>query len=114
MQTSPVPAASAPAVDLRARAVDQWRTDRREAAFGLLAVTTITTVIWALTMFGGFFWPAFVMVAATLNLLRIQLMREQHIAEAHRRLERKQADKQRRLERKRAQEQPPRPEDEAS
>jgi hypothetical protein len=92
------------AEDLRAKAVEEWRSDRREAAFGLVAVSTITTVIWAVTMLGDFFWPAFVMAAATLNLLRIQVMREQHIAEEQKRLEKKAADRQRRLQKRRTKE----------
>jgi len=82
--------------ELRTKAIQEWRSDRREAAFGLVAVSTITTVIWAVIMFGEFFWPAFVMAAATLNLLRMHFMREQQIADNVRALEKKQAKELRR------------------
>ena len=77
--------------ELQEKALERWRSDRREAAFGLIAVSTITTLIWALTMRGGFFWPAIVMAAAGLNLLRIATSRQQHVADNLRALEKEQA-----------------------
>ncbi len=87
------PAATAPALltpdALRERAVADWRSDRREAVWGLFAVSAIVWVIWAVTG-AGFPWPLFVTLAATLNLGRIQFLREERILEEQRRLERKQ------------------------
>jgi hypothetical protein len=75
---------------LRQRAVEDWRSDRREAAWGLVAVSAIVWVIWVVAG-GGFPWPAFVTLAAALNLAQLQFMREQKIREKLHRLERKQA-----------------------
>lgn len=87
------PATTTPAVltpdDLRERAVADWRSDRREAVWGLFAVSAVVWVIWAVAG-AGFPWPLFVTLAATLNLGRIQFMREERIREEQRRLERKQ------------------------
>jgi Domain of unknown function (DUF1707) len=78
------------------RAVTQWRSDRREASWAMIAASTICWVIWVATSFGGGFhptfpWPLFVMLGTGLNLGRIQFQRQERIAEERQRLERKQA-----------------------
>jgi hypothetical protein len=70
--------------DLHEQAVRRWAKDRREAFTGLVGVSVITWTIWAVTMWGEFAWPLFPMVAALVNLLRIQLQR-QDIVEDHER-----------------------------
>ncbi|MFC7724134.1 DUF1707 domain-containing protein [Nocardioides sp. GCM10028917] len=70
--------------DLHGQAVRMWAKDRREALTGLVGITVITCTIWAVTMWGGFPWPLFPMLAAAVNLLRIQ-MQEQDIVESHER-----------------------------
>ena len=70
--------------DLHEQAVRLWAKDRREALTGLVGITVITCTIWAVTMWGGFPWPLFPILAAAVNLLRIQ-MQEQDIVEGHER-----------------------------
>ncbi|HEY0644562.1 MAG TPA: DUF1707 domain-containing protein [Nocardioides sp.] len=70
--------------DLHAQAVRRWAKDRREALTGLVGISVITCTIWAVTMWGGFPWPLFPILAAAVNLLRIQ-MQEQDIVESHER-----------------------------
>ena len=70
--------------DLHGQAVRMWAKDRREALTGLVGITVITCTIWAVTMWGGFPWPLFPMLAAAVNLLRIQ-MQEQDMVESHER-----------------------------
>ena len=81
--------------ELQAKAVEKWRSDRREAVYGLLFVSAITWTIWAATT-RGFPWPAFVTIAALMNVLKIQTSREPRIADNVRYLERKQAKELRR------------------
>ncbi|MCY4727313.1 DUF1707 domain-containing protein [Nocardioides sp. STR2] len=70
--------------DLHEQAVRLWAKDRREALTGLVGISVITCTIWAVTMWGGFPWPLFPILAAAVNLLRIQ-MQEQDIVEGHER-----------------------------
>ena len=70
--------------DLHGQAVRMWAKDRREALTGLVGISVITCTIWAVTMWGGFPWPLFPMLAAAVNLMRIQ-MQEQDIVESHER-----------------------------
>lgn len=70
--------------DLHEQAARLWAKDRREAMTGLIGISVITCTIWAVTMWGGFPWPLFPMLAAAVNLLRIQ-MQEQDIVESHER-----------------------------
>ena len=82
-----LPVARAPRAgraDVHEQAVRRWAKDRREALTGLLGLSLITWTIWAVTMFGGFPWPIFPMLAALVNLLRIQ-MQKQDIVEDHER-----------------------------
>jgi hypothetical protein len=76
--------------EIQAKALERWRNDRREAFFGLLFVSAVTWTIWAATT-RGFPWPAFVTIAALMNLLRVATSREQKVAENVRYLEKKQA-----------------------
>jgi hypothetical protein len=75
---------------LRQRAVEDWRSKRREAAWELVAVSAVVWIIWVVAG-GGFPWPAFVTLFMALNLGQLQVMREQKIRERVQRLERKQA-----------------------
>lgn len=70
--------------DLHEQAVRRWARDRREALTGLVGLSVITWTIWAATMFGGFPWPVFPMLAAALNLIRT-MMNKQDIVEEHER-----------------------------
>jgi hypothetical protein len=91
----PRPAARAgtlvPAAELDRQAVEAWRKDRREALWGLISVSAIVWTMWLVTSgVGSFPWPAFVSLAALLNLGRVQLQRTEIIREKRERLERKQ------------------------
>ncbi len=94
-----VPAVRPPATDLaRATpetihelAVAAWRRDLREAVATFLVPSVICLVIWAVVMFGGFFWPAFVMLGTGANLLQTLLRRDDIVADHARKLEKKQA-----------------------
>ena len=70
--------------DVHEQAVRRWAKDRREALTGLVGLSLITWTIWAVTMLGGFPWPLFPVLAAVVNLLRIQ-MQKQDIVEDHER-----------------------------
>jgi hypothetical protein len=95
-----VPTATSPSVrpvyglmseaELQQRAVEGWRSSRREAVWGFISASAITWVIWAVVMYGGFPWPAFVMLGTFLNVVKVQLRRDDMIATERRRLERKQ------------------------
>ena len=80
-----------PTAELQQRAVESWRKDRREALWGLLSVSAIVWTLWLVTSgIGSFPWPAFVTLAALLNLGRIQVQRREIVREELRRLEKKQ------------------------
>jgi hypothetical protein len=84
--------ASATPADIHTQAVEKYRSDRREAVFGFLFATLVTTVIWlATTGIGSFPWPAFVALGTGLNVAKT-VTRKQDIIRGHeRKLERKQA-----------------------
>ena len=84
--------ASASPADIHSQAVEKYRSDRREAVFGFLFATLVTTVIWlATTGAHSFPWPAFVALATGLNIVKT-VSRKQDIIRGHeRKLERKQA-----------------------
>src|SRR4051794_3400957 len=84
--------ASATPEELRVRAVEAYRSDRREALLGMLVPSIICVVIWLVTSGPhGFPWPAFVVAGTGLRLLRT-LVRRPDLVEAHlRRLEKQQA-----------------------
>jgi hypothetical protein len=97
--TSPAVRPSAellPASELERRAVASWASDRRQALWGLISVSAIVWTIWLVGALGpdgfdfSFPWPAFVTVAALLNVGRIQFQRDEMVAEERRRLEKKQ------------------------
>jgi hypothetical protein len=80
---------SSPAL-LEQRAVEKWRKERRDALWGLVSVSAIVWTIWLVTSgWGSFPWPAFVTLAALLNLGRTQVQRADIVAEERRRLEKK-------------------------
>ncbi|MCD4534951.1 DUF1707 domain-containing protein [Nocardioides sp. cx-169] len=92
--------------DLAARARRKYESDRREAVAAFLLASTISLVIWSVVMFGGFFWPTFVIAGTGVNLAQT-LMRRQEIIDRHlARLEAKQA-KQLERQRRREIESPP-------
>ena len=66
------------------QAVRRWARGRREALTGLVGISVITWTIWAATMLGGFPWPIFPMLAAAVNLVRMQI-NKQDIVEEHER-----------------------------
>lgn len=76
--------------DLRAQAVWAYEKDRREALLGFLGPSLICVVIWA-AFSGGFFWPAFVLAATFLNVIRTVVRRHDIVDEHLRKLEKKQA-----------------------
>ena len=76
--------------ELQSKAVEKWRSDRREAVYGLIFVSAVTWMIWAATT-RGFPWPAIVTIAALMNLLKIQTSRESRVADNVHYLEKKQA-----------------------
>ena len=77
-------------VAIEQRAVEKWRRERREALWGLVSVSAIVWTIWVVTSgVGSFPWPAFVTLAALLNLGRTQVQRGDIIADERRRLEKK-------------------------
>ncbi|WP_338087731.1 DUF1707 domain-containing protein [Nocardioides lijunqiniae] len=78
-----------PSTDLVAQATRKYDADRREALAGFLVPSVICLVIWSVVMFGGFFWPAFVILGTGVNLVQT-LVRRQDIVDQHvRRLEKK-------------------------
>jgi hypothetical protein len=82
----PVAGATPAATDPHTEAVRRWSRDRREALTGLVGLSLITWTIWAVTMFGGFPWPLFPMLAAGINLLRVQMQKQDVIEEHERRI----------------------------
>ena len=94
---TPRPAGLMGPEELQAEAVERWRSNRREAAFGLLFVSAITWTIWLFTTGpGNFPWPAIVTIVAAINLFKVQVTREQQVADNVRYLEKKQAKERRR------------------
>ena len=83
-------AALVPAAELEQRAVEAWRKDRREALWGLVSVSAIVWTIWLFTSAPGFPWPAFVTLAALLNVGRLQVQRSEIVRDKREHLERKQ------------------------
>jgi len=89
-----MPLAAASSSELQRRAEDHWREERRNALFGFLGPTVICWTIWAVVMPGDFPWPAFVMAATFLNVLRVVAGRREIVASEFRRLEKKRAKEQ--------------------
>lgn len=74
---------------IQQRAMARYQANRREALWGFLSASLICWVIWAVTMFGGFPWPVFVMLGTGLNAGRLVFMGQDQIDAERRRLERK-------------------------
>jgi len=107
--TGGVPAALSPLppAELERRAVEKYRADRREAVLRFLGPSLVCVVIWAVVMPGGFFWPAFVIAATFVSLLRTVVRREDLIEANRRSLARRhEKDQRRELERRRRQDRP--------
>ncbi len=77
--------------DVHEQAVRRWAKDRREAVTGLVGLSLITWTIWAVTMLGGFPWPLFPVLAALVNLLRIQVQKQDIVEDHERSLLKRQA-----------------------
>jgi len=86
-----VPLAAATSSELRQRAEEKWRDNRREAFMGFLGSALITWTIWAVVMFGEFPWPLFVNAFALLNLVRVMVNKREIVDSEVKRLERKRA-----------------------
>jgi hypothetical protein len=89
--TASVAASHAATTDVRAEAVRRWSRDRREALTGLVGLSLITWTIWAVTMWGGFPWPLFPTLAAVVNLLRIQMQKQDLVEQHERRIRKREA-----------------------
>ncbi|GAA1479293.1 hypothetical protein GCM10009623_37390 [Nocardioides aestuarii] len=86
---SPTTSSHAP-LAIEQRALEKWRRDRREALWGFISVSAIVWTIWLVTSgVGSFPWPAFVTLAALLNVGRTQVQRDDIVADERRRLEKK-------------------------
>ncbi len=77
--------------ELHQRAVEQYKSDRREAVFGFLFATLICTVIWLLTTAPSFPWPAFVALGTGINVVKTVSRKQEIIAGNERKLEKKRA-----------------------
>jgi hypothetical protein len=86
-----VPLAAMSHSDLERRALQKWRSDRREAFVGFLGSGLVTWTIWAIFMFGEFPWPLIVNAFALMNFFRVAASRNESVANEVKRLERKQA-----------------------
>ncbi len=99
--TAPVPRGALLGRDeLATRARRHWEEQRRNALVGFLLPTLICWVVWAAVGF-GYAWPVWVTLGTVVNLVRVQLNRQNIVAEEQARLENKQLKA---LERRRAQE----------
>ncbi|WP_051217722.1 DUF1707 SHOCT-like domain-containing protein [Nocardioides insulae] len=67
-------AAALPA--LRTQAEAAYRRERQEALGGFLLPSLVCLVIWSLTMAGGFFWPAFIILGTGAHLISTVIRRE--------------------------------------
>jgi hypothetical protein len=85
------PLLSATPGDLRVRAEEKWRDDRRSALMGFVGSAVLTWAIWAAVMFGGFPWPLIVNAMAFMNFVRVAANRRELVAQELKRLEHKQA-----------------------
>jgi hypothetical protein len=84
--------------DFHAEAVRRYQKMRDQALWSFLAPTIICWVIWSVTMFGEFPWPAIVTAATSLRWLQLVFTRDSAIADLERHLARRE---QRRLEKQR-------------
>jgi hypothetical protein len=81
-----------PSPDVQAQAVAKWQKSRREALMGFLTPVLICWAIWAVTMFGGFPWPVFVMIPTGLGLISTLVRRQDIIESNERKILKKQAE----------------------
>ncbi|MET0838544.1 MAG: DUF1707 domain-containing protein [Marmoricola sp.] len=86
---APTTTSLSPRGHLRAEAEHRYRQQRQNALFGFITPTIICWVIWSVTMFGGFPWPAIVMVASGAKFLQVALTREDTTRSIERDLEKK-------------------------
>ncbi len=105
--STPVRAARA---DLRAEAVRRYEMHRQQALVAWLVPTLICWVIWSVTMFGEFPWPAIVTVATGVRLLQLLITRQETIESIERRLERKEHKRLASRQRRELRQAPPPPE----
>jgi hypothetical protein len=77
--------------ELHQRAVEKYASDRREAVFGFLFATMITTVIWFLVTRDAIFWPGFVALGTGINVAKTVSRKQDIVASHQRRLEKKRA-----------------------
>ena len=82
------------------QAVARWEKSRRDAFMGFLIPTVICWVVWAITMFGGFPWPVFPMIATAIPVLGATVQKKDIIESNKRRIVRKQERELRRQQRK--------------
>jgi hypothetical protein len=75
----------------RAEAERRYRSERRNALQGFLYPTLICLAIWAATDLGGFFWPAFVILACASRPAYLYFNREDRIHAIESSLERRRA-----------------------
>jgi len=83
---------------LQEQAERKWAADRREALVGLIGLSALLWTIWAVTMWGEFPWPLFPMGFALMNLVRIQVNKDDIIEEHAKRIEKKERKELRRRE----------------
>lgn len=76
--------------ELQRQAVEAYQASRRRALSGLVSTTLVLTAIWYVLGGDGFYWPIFVVLAASANLLRVLFNRRDLIEQEQRRLEKKQ------------------------
>ena len=72
-----------------AEAERRYRAERRNAIQGFLYPSLICLAIWAVTDPGGFFWPAFVIIACAGRPAYLLLNRDDRVAAIEHSLERK-------------------------
>ena len=92
------------ALDVRTieeQAVARWEKSRRDALMGFLVPTVICWVVWAVTMFGGFPWPVFPMIATAIPVLGTTVQKKDIIESNRRRIVRQQEKELRRQQRRR-------------
>ena len=85
------PPAGAADAHLVERAQAAYRRDLREDTVGFVGSAVVCLAIWAIVMFGGFFWPGIVMAVSGANVLRTLMQREQIVTKELERLRRKEA-----------------------
>ena len=78
--------------DVHAQAVARWEKSRREALMSFLTPVLICWAIWAVTMFGGFPWPVFVMIPTGLGLISTMVRKQDIIESNERKILKKQAE----------------------